>query len=141
MAESTNEKRRIGTALSTNRIELNDLFLLIRQNLDIRPYLLESRNKHIWSWMTVAAIIGWILSRLPAKKEKIYIRSSDQNKSGRHAGRLLEPVWNGGWAITKPLLTAYLTKKIAENVNFQDPNSIARVIRWAAAFLRGIRIE
>lgn len=141
MAESTNEKRRIGTALSTTRAELNALFLFVRQNLDIRPYLLKSRNKHIWSWMTLAALIGWILSRLPARKEKIYIRSTDQIRSGRRGGGLLEPLWNGGWAITKPLLTAYLTKKIAENVKFQDSNSIAQVIRWATAFLRGTKIE
>jgi hypothetical protein len=141
MAESTNEKRRIGTALSTTRAELNALFLLVRQNLDIRPYLLKSRNKHIWSWMTLAALIGWILSRLPARKEKIYIRSTDQIRSGRRGGGLLEPLWNGGWAITKPFLTAYLTKKIAENVKFQDSNSIAQVVGWATAFLRGTKIE
>ena len=77
MAESPNEKQRIGTALSATRAELNTLFLLVRQNLDIRRYLLESQKKHLWVWMAVAAIIGWILSRLPARKQKIYIRSSD----------------------------------------------------------------
>jgi hypothetical protein len=143
MAESPNEKQRIGTALSTTRAELNMLFLLMRQNLDIRRYLLESRKKHIWSWMTVAAIIGWILSRLPARKQKIYIRSSDPIKSEKRlgGGGLQRAVWNGGWAITKPLLAAYFTKKIAETAKFQDANSIADAIRWAAAFLRGIKVE
>jgi hypothetical protein len=46
-----------------------------------------------------------------------------------------------GWAITKPLLAAYLTKKIGEKAKFQDADSIADAIRWAAAFLRGIKIE
>jgi len=63
-------------------------------------------------WMIVAAIIGWILSRLPARKQKIYIRSSDPIKSEKRpgGGGLLRPLWNGGWAITKPPLAAYLTK-------------------------------
>lgn len=141
MAESPNEKRRIGTALSATRAELNTLFLLVRQNLDIRRYLLESRKKHLWNWMTVAAIIGWLLSRLPARKQKIYIGSSDPLKSEkrRGGGGLLRPVWNGGWTITKPLLAAYLTKKIAEKAKFRDANSIADAIGWAAAFLRGIQ--
>ena len=138
MAESPNEKRRIGTALSATRSELNTLFLLVRQNLDIRRYLWESQKKHLWVWMAVAGIIGWILSRLPARKQKIYIRSSEKRRGG---GGLLRPVWSGGWAITKPLLAAYLTKRIAENVKFQDANSIADAIRWAAAFLRAIKIE
>ena len=143
MAESSNEKQRIGTALSATRAELNTLFLLVRQNLDIRRYLLDSRKRHLWNWMTVAAIVGWLLSGLPARKQKIYIGSSDLLKSEkrRGGGGLLRPVWNGGWAITKPLLAAYLTKKIAEKAKFQDANSIADAIRWAAAFLRGIKIE
>ena len=93
--------------------------------------------------MTVAAIVGWILSRLPARKQKIYIRSSDPTESEKRpgGGGLLRPLWNGGWAISKPLLAAYLTKKIAEKAKFQDANSVANAIRWAAAFLRGINIE
>ena len=94
-------------------------------------------------WMIVAAIIGWILSRLPARKQKIYIRSSDPIKSEKRpgGGGLLRPLWNGGWAITKPPLAAYLTRTIAEKAKFQDANSIADAIRLASAFLRGIKIE
>ena len=72
MAKSSNEKQRIGAALSATRAELNTLFLLVRQNLDIRRYLLDSRKRHLWNWMTVAAIVGWLLSGLPARKQKIY---------------------------------------------------------------------
>ena len=93
--------------------------------------------------MTVAGTIGWLLSGLPARKQKIYIRSSDPIKSEKRpgGGGLLRPVWNGGWAITKPLLAAYLTKKIAEKAKFQKAISVAAVIRWAAALLKGVEIE
>ena len=138
MAESLNERQQIATALFATRAELKALFLRVRQNLDIRRYLLESQKKDLWVWMAVAAISGWILSRLPARKQKIYIRSSEKRLGG---GGLLRPVWNGGWAITKPLLAAYLTKTIAGKVKFQDADSIADAIRWAAALLRGIKIE
>jgi hypothetical protein len=143
MAESPNEKQRIGIGLIATRAEMNTLFSLVRQNLDIRRHLLESQNKYPGSWMTVAAIIGWILSGLPARKQKIYIRSSNPLKSEKKlgGGGFLRPVWNGGWAITKPLLAAYLTKKIARKAQFPDASSIAATIRWAAAFLRGIKIE
>ena len=137
MAESLNEKQQIGTALFATRA------LLVRQNLDIRRYLWESQKKHLWVWMAVAAISGWILSRLPARKQKIYIGSSDPLMSEKRwaGGGLLRPVWNGGWTITKPLLAAYLTKKIAEKAKFHDANSTADAIRWAAAFVRGIKLE
>jgi len=98
MAESLNEKQQIGTALFATRAELNTLFLLVRQNLDIRRYLWESQKKHRWVWMAVAAISGWILSRLPARKQKIYIRLSDPIKSEKRlgGGGLLDPFGREG---------------------------------------------
>jgi uncharacterized membrane protein YqjE len=82
------------------------------------------------NWVTVAAIIGWLLSRLPARKQKIYIGSSDRLKSEkrRGGGGLLRPLWNGGWAITKPLLAAYLTKKITEKTKYRDGNSQSQML-------------
>ena len=47
MAESPNEKQQIGTALSVTRTELNTPFLLVRQNLVIRRYLLESQKTYM----------------------------------------------------------------------------------------------
>lgn len=50
--------------------------------------------------MTVAGIIGWILSRLPTRKQKIYIRSTDPIKSEKRlgGGGILRPVleWKVG---------------------------------------------
>ena len=94
-------------------------------------------------WMIVAAIIGWILSGLPTRKQKIYIRSSDPIKSEKRpgGGGLLRPLWNGGWAITKPPLAAYWTKNDCGKGEFQDANSVVEAIRLASAFLRGIKIE
>ncbi len=142
MADLHDDKRRITVALAASRTELSTLSLLVRGNLDIRRYLLESRERHLWVWMSAAAIVGWILSRLPARKQKIYIQSPDSKKAEkrRGGGGLLKPVGEGMWSITKPLLAAYLTKKVAEKVKLQGAYSVSEVIRWAAAFLRGIRI-
>ena len=51
MAEAPNEKQRIGTALSATRSELNTIFLLVRQNLDIRRISMGVAKKHLWVWM------------------------------------------------------------------------------------------
>jgi hypothetical protein len=142
MADLQGDKQRITVALAASRTELRTLSLLVRRNLDIRRYLLESREKHLWGWMSAAAMVGWIFSRLPARKQKIYIQSSDSKeaKTKRGGGGLLKPVWDGMWSITKPLLAAYLTKKVAEKVKLQGAYSVSEVIRWAAVFLKGIRI-
>ena len=89
MADSDNDKQRIAAALSASRTELKSFFFQLRRSLDIRPYLSESRKKHVWGWMSAAAIFGWILSGLPARKEKIYIHSSDPRKAEKKLG------WDG----------------------------------------------
>jgi hypothetical protein len=87
-----------------------------RSALDIRRWILESRQKHVRTWMTVAAIFGWILSRLPARKTKVYIQSADPQtpRKKQRSGGLPAALRKSAWLITKPLLVAYLTKKIAE---------------------------
>jgi hypothetical protein len=116
MAASDQNKKQIIAALSTTRAELNSLSLLLRRDLDIRRWILESRKKHVRTWMTVAAIFGWILSRLPARKTRIYIQSTEAQtaRKKQRSGGLSATLRKSAWLITKPLLVAYLTKKIAE---------------------------
>jgi hypothetical protein len=117
MVEPKDEKQRIVLELARTRNHLVEQSLLVRRNLDISRHMSDSMREHSWGWMSVAAIFGWILSRLPARKKKIYIQSTDQQKSGKKwGGGLLKLVWDGAWSIAKPLLTAYLTKKIAQKV-------------------------
>jgi hypothetical protein len=117
MVEPKDEKQRIVLELARTRNHLAEQSLLVRRNLDISRHMSDSMREHSWGWMSVAAIFGWILSRLPARKKKIYIQSTDQQKSGKKwGGGLLKLVCDGVWSIAKPLLTAYLTKKIAQKV-------------------------
>jgi hypothetical protein len=76
----------------------------------------ESFREHSRIWMSVAAIFGWLLSRLPARKKKIYIQAADSGKRVSSKGGFLVQIWKGVWSIAKPLVVAYLTKKIAEKV-------------------------
>jgi hypothetical protein len=64
--------------------------------------------------MSLAAIFGWILSRLPARKKKIYVQTANSEKWKRPGGGFMGQIWKGVWSISKPLVMAYLTKKIAE---------------------------
>ena len=142
MAEDHQDKRTITAALSAERAELRTLSLLLRRNLDIRRYLLESRRRHLWGWMSAAAILGWILSRLPPRKHKIYLQPADLEKFHRKqaGGGLLRPAWEGTWSMTKPFVAAYLAKKIAESAKDQGPNALSEAIRWTASFIKGIKV-
>src|ERR1700759_1411289 len=114
MADSPDERKRIVAELARTRVELRDQSLLVRRNLDVGRRMSESLRDHSWGWMSLAAIFGWLLSRLPARKKKIYIHTSEPNKRVTYREGFITQLWKGVWSITKPLVMAYLTKKIAD---------------------------
>jgi hypothetical protein len=113
MAEPKDEKQRISLELSRTRAKLSEETLLLRQDLDLNRKLANSIRQHSWAWMSLAAAFGWILSRLPARKKKVYIHSAGQQKE-RSRGGVLKFLWNGVWSVGQPVLTAYLTRVIAQ---------------------------
>jgi hypothetical protein len=119
MADSQDETKRIAAELARIRVELSDESLLLRRDLDVGRRMSESVREYSWGWMSAAAIFGWLLSRLPARKKKIYIHTTDPAaKRVPHRGGFVTQVWKGVWSITKPLVMAYLTKKIADKAKF-----------------------
>jgi hypothetical protein len=118
MADSQDETKRIAAELARLRLELSDESLLLRRDLDVGRRMSESVREHSWGWMSVAAIFGWLLSRLPARKKKVYIHTTDSAKRVTNREGFITQVWKGVWSITKPLVMAYLTKKIADKAKF-----------------------
>jgi hypothetical protein len=114
MADPQGERKRIAAELARMRVELSEQSLVVRRDLDIGRRMSDSLRKHSWGWMSIAAIFGWLLSRLPARKKKIYVQTTDSNKRASHHDGFLLQVWKGVWSIAKPLVVAYATKKIAE---------------------------
>ncbi len=113
MADPQDERKRIAAELARMRVELSNQSLLVRRDLDVGRRMSESLRKHSWGWMSVAAIFGWLLSRLPARKKKIYVAANSDKKVSYHEG-FIGQVWKGIWSIAKPIVVAYVTKKIAE---------------------------
>jgi hypothetical protein len=116
MAESPNERHRLMEQLASVRLDISRQATIVRQDLDLKRHVANSIRKHTWGWVSFAAIFGWLLSRLPARKKKIYIHASSTDgklpkaKKGFRAGLVLL-AWDAVWSIGKPLLTAYLTRK------------------------------
>jgi hypothetical protein len=118
MADSQDETKRIAAELARIRVQLSNESLLLRRDLDVGRRMSESVREHSWGWMSLAAIFGWLLSRLPARKKKVYIHTTDPNKRATYREGFMTQVWRGVWSITKPLVMAYLTKKIADKAKF-----------------------
>jgi hypothetical protein len=114
MADSQDERKRITAELALKRAQLSVQSLVVHQNLDFSRRMSDSLRSHSWNWMSAAAIFGWLLSRLPARKKKIYIHTAGSEKRREPGGGFVFRIWKGVWSMAKPLVVAYLTKKIAE---------------------------
>src|ERR1700739_4975229 len=118
MANSQDDTKRIAAELARIRVQLSDESLLLRRDLDVGRRMSESVREHYLGWMSLAAIFGWLLSRLPARKKKIYIHTTHSNKRVAYHEGFTAQVWKGVWSIAKPLVLAFLTKKIADKAKF-----------------------
>jgi hypothetical protein len=115
MAETHRKKRQIRAALTDVRIQLQNEGSQLKRNLNMRQHILKSIKNHPWEWASCASIFGWLLSRIPARKKRIYIHTSSQKAvKGRDSGPLGK-LWREVWKISKPMIAAYLAKLWAEN--------------------------
>ena len=114
MAEIHHKKQQITAALTDLRIQMQNEMARLRRTLDMKQIILQSIKNHPWEWASCAALFGWLLSRLPARKKRIYIHSSSQKSvKSRNAGPVGK-LWREVWKISKPLIAAYVAKLVGE---------------------------
>jgi hypothetical protein len=115
MVGTHDKKQRIIADLGGVRIQVQDQMLLLRRKLNVGRHLLESIRRHPWEWTSFAAGFGWLLSRLPARKKKIYVYTNQEQVKGQ-GEKVLSKIWESVWRTSKPLIAAYAAKKLAEKV-------------------------
>ena len=126
MAKDEDPKRRIVSELAEARLELASTAASVKGRLDIPARLSASFRRNSWSWVSLAALVGWVLARLPFRKKKIYLEAGSHRHlrgAEKPAGRkrdLAWMVWDGVWSLAKPLLTAYLGRKLAQTTGNVD---------------------
>jgi O-antigen/teichoic acid export membrane protein len=81
----------------------------------MKQHFLASIKNHPWEWAGCFAMVGWLLSRIPAHKQKIYIDSYSQKPVQRRDKGPLSKVWKEIWQFSKPMIAAYLAKLLMEN--------------------------
>jgi hypothetical protein len=121
MARPDENRQRLVDQLARSRQRLADHSLIVRDKLNVQRQLTQTFHRFSWGWMGLAAILGWILSRLPARKKKIYIPAGNHRAATKLSGGLdlgLK-IWGAFWSVARPILTAYLTRKF--KVSAQSP--------------------
>jgi hypothetical protein len=114
MAETNHPKQQIVAALTEVRVQVQNEMSHLRRTLNMKQHFLASYKNHPLEWASGAAMVGWLLSRLPARKKRIYIYSSAQKPVKNPAEGPLGKLWKEVWKISKPLIAAYVAKVLAE---------------------------
>ena len=76
MDSSESEKRQLSGRFVISRQQLSESSKDVRAAFTFDRYrrsLRKSIGENIYAWMGSAAILGWVLSRIPAKKVKVYL--------------------------------------------------------------------
>ena len=115
MAETHHKKQQITAALTALRIQVQNEASLLRRKLDMKQHFLESIKNHPWEWASCAAIVGWLVSHIPARKKRIYIDSFSQKAVKRRDKGQLGKLWREVWQFSKPMIAAYFAKLLAEH--------------------------
>jgi hypothetical protein len=114
MAETNHPKQQIVAALTEVRVQVQNEMSHLRRTLNMKQHFLASYKNHPWEWASGAAMVGWLFSRLPARRKRIYIYSSTQKPVENPAAGSLGKLWREVWKISKPLIAAYIAKVLAE---------------------------
>jgi hypothetical protein len=120
MAETHHKKRQIADALTALRIQVENEASVLRRKLDMKQHFLGSIKNHPWEWASGAAIFGWLLSRIPARKKRVYLDSSSQKPVKHREKGPLGKLWREVWQCSKPMIAVYLAKLLAENVKWPE---------------------
>jgi hypothetical protein len=114
MVETRRTEQRLSEELANSRTYLRDRLLLLRRDLDFGRHLIRSTENHLFEWITVAFLVGWLLSRLPARKQKLYY-SLDWEQGKVRSNKKKNKIWKTVWTTSKPVIAAYLEKGLRKS--------------------------
>jgi hypothetical protein len=118
MVEPIEDKDFLAERLEQDRqkmaVQVNEL----KEDYNLVHRLRASMQTDPWPWLVGAAILGFLLSRLPARRKEVYL-SPDSAKS-----RPLREVRSAGgakdqpqaikkiWSLAKPIISTYIGRKL-----------------------------
>jgi hypothetical protein len=115
MAETHFKKQQVTASLTTLRMQVQNEVSLLRRKLDMKHHVFESIKNHPWEWASCAAIVGWLVSRIPSRKKSVYIDSLSQKPVKRRDKGPLSKLWREAWQFSKPMIAAYLARLLVEH--------------------------
>ena len=130
VAKVSKEQRKseLRAELAAARSQFGRNWLALKEDANIPKRFRESVRKRKVLWISAATVIGFVLSRLPARKKEVLVDAKSRKKiKHRKKSGVLMTIVKLVLGVLKPAITAYATKKLADIAAFaadsKDPNT------------------
>ena len=121
MAESAEDKDAVTERLDQDREQLATEAARLRRQCDVPGKLTASIQRDPVPWVIGAAMTGFLLSLLPARRKKIYLtRDSDRARPARKQSTPVSDQHLAGqklWNLAKPLISTYIGHQIYKRLS------------------------
>jgi hypothetical protein len=116
MAQHTHMNRKADLAgeLDRARAGIGRGWAGISRCANIPAHFKQSIRRNKSAWLAAAVLGGWVLSRLPARRKKVYVDRDDRTiKTAKKTGVFLG-LARLALPLIKPAVMAFVTEKVAE---------------------------
>jgi hypothetical protein len=124
-------KRELREELAAARLKFAGNWVALKEDVNVPKRVRESMRERKLLWIVSATLIGFIVSRLPARKKEVLVDAKSRKKiEKRKKAGLIMGLMKFALGVLKPTITAYATKKLADIASIAVE---ARGIETAAA--------
>ncbi len=127
MADPTEDKGSLMQKLEEGRQKMAVEVSELKEEYNISRWFRTCVQKYPWGWVMGAVLTGFLISRLLARKKTVYlwadpverkrgskmlVREEKEAHPGRHHSELIDKLWS----LAKPILSAYLGRKLYQRI-------------------------
>jgi hypothetical protein len=118
MAEPIEDKNALTHRIEEDRVRMAAQASEIKKKYDLSSRFKASVTKEPSYWIAGALLAGFLLSRLPARRKTVFVRT---DFSGKNESRNFPPKKDKSarsrtvrsvWSLLKPIITAYVGREI-----------------------------
>ncbi len=128
MADPVEDKGSLAERLEEDRQKMAVQVSELKKDYNVPRRLRASVQKYPWQWIMGGVLTGFLLSRVPARRKKVYLwpdylSRSEQVVPPPQPERNAPGNARKVWSFAQPVISAYLARELYQNVRRPDKHA------------------